>query len=511
MPTLKNDQQQIYCLFNANPLTYISGNNWLAQIFTPSVSGNLNKITISVDKIGTPGGDAVVQIRTTSGGTPTGTVLASQAIIQSSVPDRGKLVFTFNSPPALTNGTKYAIVFYNDDGLGGSPSTTNYYRPGWTSSGLDFYGSGTTSYTSTDGGSTWSAYSSQDMAFVTEMDTAPVSPGLDQFSFCKDTGEFVTSNTTYVAQTFTPSVSAKLKQLKLHVQRIDGQTTGNVTVHIQGVDGSNKPNGSDLASQTIPDTSLPSTGNYPYTFTFSSPPTLTLGTMYAIVVKFPNAANPTARYSLNVFPATDADFYATLGREWKSTDSGSTWGNGTYGANSDIGFCTFMEEPVTTTKTINSAATIQITINRLLQSDAFCGQETLKTIDSDGKVIIVSTKTIQSDAFCGQESNQTIQSDVSIGTTETKTIQSDAFCGQETIQTIDADGHIKTTSSKTLSSDASVFITTIQTVNALCHILAYISRNISAASAISLAHEETIDSLAVVIVNEPILKLYVVT
>jgi len=484
MATLKRDQFSIRGIYNAIgfPTRNLSGDRRLGQIFTPSSTGNLDKLYLQIDKLGTPGGDLVVEIRSTSGGNPTGTVLATQNITESSVPDKGLLTVTFSSPPSLTSGTKYFFGVHNADGLGGSPSDTNCYNVSCSISSISYYGSGTTLYSSSDAGANWTPQSVQDIVFLTEMSVAPTGPGVDQFSFCTDADEFITVSTTQMAQTFVPSVNGNLKKIHFHCQRVDFQTGGNVTFEIKAVDGSNKPTGSALATQNIADASIGTGGSQTdATVTFTTPATLVSGTTYAIVISFPNATGST-RYDLKLHSGADANLY-TSGQAWKSTDSGSTWADHSSGANADIGFVTFMDEIETATQTITSNATIQTTAEQTIQSDAFVGSTATQTILSDAGVGATVDQEIDSDAFVGSITTQTIPSDTTIQATVT--------------QTIDSDANVQATSDQTILSNANVQVTTAQ----------FIAAN----AAISIPITQTITSGAIIIVNEPVLKLFIVT
>ena len=523
MPTLTRDQQQIAGRNNTGPVLYLSGDYWVASNFTPSVTGNLNKLYLVIHKIGTPGGPLVVSIYATDiNGKPTGSALATESIAVGNITDYGLLTVTFSSPASLTASTKYAIVLSNNDGKGGSPDTSNYYKPYWTASGEDFYGSGITDYSSSDGGSTWSSNSTSDLVFITEMSMTPTTPGIDQFCFCEPTsGEFVNSNTTQIAQTFVPSVTAQLKKLKVHLYRIDGQTGGNVTFAITAVDGANKPTGSDLASESVADTSIGSgVGSSPLTVTFTTPATLTSGTTYAIVIRFPNAAGG-ARYQLGCW--VQSDLYSS-GREWKSTDSGSTWGNGTYGASADVGFITYMFEPTTTTQTINSAALIKATTTQTSDSDATVQTTSTEPVNSDAKVVLVQNRTLPSSADIQRTFSNNISggaqiqvpgqevtySDATVIATAIKTLLADADILVTSTQTIDATADIESETTRFVMSEAQIKVTQTQNINGTGTIEATIVRQINAAARIAIEVTETIDCDACIVINEPLLKLYVV-
>mgnify|MGYP000400858209 CR=1 FL=1 len=106
------DQQQT---FKSDEI-YIS-DFYRGQTFTPSISGELTKVTLSLAKVGTPSDNLIVEIRSVSEGTPTSTVLSSVEIAASSIPDYPEqdVDIVFSTPANLTAGTKYAIVFYQKD------------------------------------------------------------------------------------------------------------------------------------------------------------------------------------------------------------------------------------------------------------------------------------------------------------------------------------------------------------------------------------------------------------
>lgn len=344
MATLKNDQIQLHAQ-TANPVggTNIAGTTQFYTIFTPSVSGTLDKVTIAGNKAGSPPGNFEFAVKAVSASKPTGADLAMESIAPGSIPtgstDPSTLVITFSSPATLVAGTQYALVARQ---AGGAGDLFNAYR--WfTSSSTSEYAGGNGGY-SLDSGANWTTQT-YDHAFVTTMSVAVTTPGLDQFCWGANpngSAERITANTEQKAQTFIPSLSVPLKKVRLHIHRLDGQTTGNMIVDIKGVDGSNKPTGAALATQTVPDTSIPSTVANLLEVTFTTPATLTLGTTYAIVLRFPDASGA-ARYSIAHNSSVSA--YAS-GQNWVSTDSGSTW-NSDAGA-LDLAFGTFMEEPDTT-------------------------------------------------------------------------------------------------------------------------------------------------------------------
>ncbi|HKQ51821.1 MAG TPA: MBG domain-containing protein, partial [Pyrinomonadaceae bacterium] len=133
-----------------------------------------------------------------------------------------------------------------------------------------------------------------------------------------ETQAFGFSNTSWFGQTFTPTVSGKATQvaLDLFCSSCTG-TPPNVVISIRNA-ASNLPTGADLASASIPFSNSASGGFY--TATFTTPPTLTAGTQYAIVVRMAGAyATGTPAYVTST-----ASAYAG-GRRTTSANSGVSW------------------------------------------------------------------------------------------------------------------------------------------------------------------------------------------
>lgn len=143
------------------------------------------------------------------------------------------------------------------------------------------------------------------------------SQGVDAQS-TTETQAFGFSNTAWFGQTFTPTVTGQATQvaLDLFCSSCTG-TPPNVVISIRNATG-NLPTGADLASASIPFSNSGSGGFY--TATFTTPPTLTAGTQYAIVVRM------AAAYSTGTpaYVTSTASAYAG-GRRTTSTNSGSTW------------------------------------------------------------------------------------------------------------------------------------------------------------------------------------------
>jgi kumamolisin len=158
------DQQNLSVGSSGNGFTTTT---WQGQTFTPGVTGSLTRLDLDLFCSGCSGTDPAitVEIRTTSGGLPTGTVLASTTIPGFSSGAATFYSSTFSSPAALTSGTSYAYVLRlaADRGTGtyaALRSSNNQYNGG-------------TMVTSTNSGASFTS-SNPDLGFKTFMTTAIV-------------------------------------------------------------------------------------------------------------------------------------------------------------------------------------------------------------------------------------------------------------------------------------------------------------------------------------------------
>jgi len=112
--------------------------NTMAQTFKPAISGELDGISLwTLGTMYAPVVTVTVQIRTVSGGAPTGKSLTSDTSSSSVLAQATSTVsgiqgtwvdFTFSSPPTLWAGTEYAIVFDGFAGWCGSSQASSYTR-----------------------------------------------------------------------------------------------------------------------------------------------------------------------------------------------------------------------------------------------------------------------------------------------------------------------------------------------------------------------------------------------
>ncbi|HTC95383.1 MAG TPA: carboxypeptidase regulatory-like domain-containing protein [Terriglobales bacterium] len=160
--------------------------------------------------------------------------------------------------------------------------------------------------------------------------------------------------TTWGGQTFTPSVTGQLTRadINLFCSGCTG-TTPNLTLSLRATSGG-LPTGADLASATV--TGFSSGAAVFYTATFGSPPTLTAGTLYALVIR------PTANPSVGIYAltrsgtsTTGADVYAG-GTRVAGATSGTVWSIPTTGGiTTDAGFKTYMQTGFTSLGTFVSS------------------------------------------------------------------------------------------------------------------------------------------------------------
>jgi Carboxypeptidase regulatory-like domain/MBG domain len=148
--------------------------------------------------------------------------------------------------------------------------------------------------------------------------------------------------TTWGGQTFTPSVAGQLTRadINLFCSGCTG-TTPDLILSLRATSGG-LPTGADLVSATVTGFNSGAAGFH--TATFSSPPTLTAGTQYALVIR--PTANPSAgTYALtrSGTSTTGADVYPG-GTRVSGATSGTVWSIPlTGGVSSDAGFKVFLQ------------------------------------------------------------------------------------------------------------------------------------------------------------------------
>jgi hypothetical protein len=150
--------------------------------------------------------------------------------------------------------------------------------------------------------------------------------------------------TTFAGQTFTPAVTGSLAAVDVNLFCFGcSGTFPNLTLSVRATSGG-LPTGADLATTTIP--GFNSGAATYYTGTFASPPTLTAGTRYALIIR--PVSNPSAgNYAITRSggASTGADVYAGGDRISDNGTSGAgPWVTPlTGGVATDCGFRTYMK------------------------------------------------------------------------------------------------------------------------------------------------------------------------
>ena len=179
---------------------------------------------------------------------------------------------------------------------------------------------------------------------TTPGDAVILNKNLDQINEALGGNGVAINTTAWGGQTFIPAVSGQLTRadINLFCSACTG-TTPTLTLSVRAT-SVNLPTGADLASTTL--TGFSSGFAMFYTGTFSTPPTLTAGTKYALIIR-PTAAPSAGTYALtrSGSAATGQSVYAN-GDRVSSVDSGGVWSiNTTGGIVTDCGFRTFMTTP----------------------------------------------------------------------------------------------------------------------------------------------------------------------
>jgi hypothetical protein len=160
----------------------ISNTSWAGQTFTPTVTGQIKRVDVELFCASCTANspNVTLSIRSTTGGTPTGSDLATATLPGFDDGGAGGLkTFTFGSPVTLTAGTRYAFVFRLASAFA---SGTVAYTCSCVTSGFNNtnpYANGQR-VTSTNSGSTWSADSTaggRDLNFVTYIGSGYTSSG----------------------------------------------------------------------------------------------------------------------------------------------------------------------------------------------------------------------------------------------------------------------------------------------------------------------------------------------
>jgi uncharacterized repeat protein (TIGR01451 family) len=280
-----------------------------------------------------------------AGGTLSGTVTATVggAPIAGATVSFGSRTATtdgsgFYSFPTIPAGT-YPSATASAPGYNSSTASPIVVTDGNTTTQNFSLGSAPTSACLTD-----TTQADFQTGIATNVDLA-VSPGdvlllkpdlIDQQNTTLGTSGVGITTTTWGGQTFTPATSGLLTKVDINLfcSGCTG-TTPNLTLSLRATSGG-LPTGADLASATV--TGFSSGAAVFYTATFGTPPSLTAGTQYAIVIR-PTVNPSPGTYALtrsgtstagaNVYPGGTRVSGATSGTVWSipltggvSTDAG---------------------------------------------------------------------------------------------------------------------------------------------------------------------------------------------
>ncbi len=180
--------------------------SWAGQTFTPAVTGQLTRVDLELfcSLCSGTNPNITVSIRATTGSpaVPTGLDLTTATIAGFSSGAGVYYTATFNSPPTLTAGTRYAVIFRLVSNR--ATGTQDYVI-----SSANPYANGQR-VTSGDNGVTWAADTmsgGRDLGFKTYMKTAFASTG-DFASSSKDANPTVGSTPTWTTLSWTANTPA---------------------------------------------------------------------------------------------------------------------------------------------------------------------------------------------------------------------------------------------------------------------------------------------------------------
>src|SRR5207249_4220224 len=159
---------------------------------------------------------------------------------------------------------------------------------------------------------------------------------LSPVNFTGSTAAFGITATKWGGQTFTAGITGPLTRVDLNLFCVN--CTGsfpNLTLSLRATSG-NLPVGTDIASATIP--GLNSAAGRLFPVTFTSPPMVTAGTVYALVIR------PVADPSVGIYALTQSatNVYASGQAVWSGNGGGAWTAPLTGGQTTDAGFKTYV-------------------------------------------------------------------------------------------------------------------------------------------------------------------------
>lgn len=134
-------------------------NNWEGQTFTATSTNYVSGVDLYGAKYGNPTGNSYIALYATSAGFPIGSPLTVTTFVTSTWTSSLEFRhYDFNAPAVLTNGEKYALILYVDNG--DSSNNIRWYKDDTSPTFAD----GNRVY-STNGGSSWTNVSGEDFGF----------------------------------------------------------------------------------------------------------------------------------------------------------------------------------------------------------------------------------------------------------------------------------------------------------------------------------------------------------
>ncbi len=159
--------------------------------------------------------------------------------------------------------------------------------------------------------------------YINTVSISPSTTPIQWDSYAVNDGVESVSSSAWSGQLFLAATDLIVTSIRLKLGRDSSGDVDDIIVSIQGIDGSEKPDGTDLGSGTIAMSSLDIATESIESISMDTPFAINAGTKYNIVVK--KDANSGGRLAVDT-----AGGYANI--LWDTSDSGSTWADSTNSA-----------------------------------------------------------------------------------------------------------------------------------------------------------------------------------
>ncbi len=252
----------------------------IAQTILPALSP-LQIVTLGLRRVGTPVGNVWLELRTTSAGAPTSTVITKSrqisagALLTTETPQR----LEFAVPWCADGSSTYALVLMGDFAISG----TDYVALGVDGSAPGYAGGSIYTYNPT----TWTADATRDAGFsiATNLQGETLYDVSNQDA---DLELLASSGSYYVSQGFKISYDMDLShvQLWLKLHAAASFAAGDrIWMEIQSDDGAGKPSNTKLGQSVRVNPALIASAYQLIQFTMTTKVRLTVGTQYHLVLK----------------------------------------------------------------------------------------------------------------------------------------------------------------------------------------------------------------------------------